>query len=222
MSTGHSIETVVKVGGSLAARPSALRRTVARLAALAARHRLVVVPGGGPFADAVRQADRRFHLDDTAAHWMAVLAMDEYAYLLAGLAGAASVVRDEGGIAAAIGAGRLPVLAPSALLLAADPLPHSWQVTSDSISAWLARRFGASLLALLKDVDGLCTADPRQQADAELLPQVGREELREGVVDAYFARALPPSMRCWIVNGFYPARLERLLAVGTTRGTEIV
>jgi aspartokinase-like uncharacterized kinase len=215
----HSIDAVIKVGGSLAARPSALRRTMTRLAA---RHRLVVVPGGGPFADAVRRADRRFQPGDTAAHWMAVLAMDEYAYLLASLAGTASVVRDEDEIAATIGAERLPVLAPSSLLLAADPLPHSWQVTSDSISAWLAGQFGASLLVLLKDVDGVCTADPRQQADAQLLPQVGREELQEGVVDAYFARLLSPSLRCWIVNGFYPARLEGLLATGTTTGTEIV
>jgi aspartokinase-like uncharacterized kinase len=222
MSTERRVEAVVKVGGSLAARPSALRRTMVRLAALAARQQLVVVPGGGPFADAVRRADRRFHLDDAAAHWMAVLAMDQYAHLLAGLAGAASVVRDESAIAAAIGAERLPVLAPSALLLATDPLPHSWQVTSDSIAAWLARQFGASLLVLLKDVDGVCTADPRRQPAVRLLPQVRREELREGIVDAHFARLLSPSMRCWIVNGFYPERLARLLAVGTTTGTEIV
>ena len=38
----------------------------------------------------------------------------------------------------ALSAGHVPVLAPSRWLREADPLPHAWTVTSDSIAAWVA------------------------------------------------------------------------------------
>jgi aspartokinase-like uncharacterized kinase len=206
-------DAVVKIGGSLSRRPAALRRLVRALAAQARRQTLLVVPGGAEFADAVRRADRRLALGDTAAHWMAILAMDQYAYVLARLAGRAAVVRAR----RAVRGGRLNVLAPSAWLRRADPLPHSWAVTSDSIGAWVAGALGAKRLVLVKDVDGfLSRGRPRR-----LVRRVGRGRLR-GVVDAYFARALPPRMPCWIVSGRDPARLVRLLATGTTYGTEVV
>ena len=52
-------------------------------AAAGARQRIVVVPGGGPFADQVRRFDSTHALSPTAAHWMAVLGMDQYAFALA-------------------------------------------------------------------------------------------------------------------------------------------
>ncbi len=206
-------EAVLKVGGSLSRRPAALHRLMRALAGLARTRVLVVVPGGGEFADEVRRADRRFALGDSAAHWMAILAMDQYAYLLAGLAARAAVVRER----REVRAGRLNVLAPSSWLRRADPLPHSWAVTSDSIGAWVARAMGAKRLVLVKDVNGfLMPGRPSRP-----LQRVARRRLR-GVVDAYFARTLPARMPCWIVNGRYPARLVRLLETGTTYGTEVV
>ena len=57
-------------------------------------------------------------------------------------------------IQAALGAGQVPVLAPYRWLLAADPLPHRWEVTSDSIAAFVAGALDAELLVLLKPVAG--------------------------------------------------------------------
>ena len=76
--------------------------------------------------------------------------MDQYGYLLARLAPGAALVRTRRELAP----GRLNVLAPSAWLLRADPLPHSWDVTSDSIAAWFARALRARRLMLVKHVDG--------------------------------------------------------------------
>lgn len=204
-------EAVVKIGGSLSRRPAALRRLVRVVTRLSRTRLLVVVPGGGAFADAVRRADRGFALGDTAAHWMAILAMDQYAYLLAGLADGAVVVRSPG----ALRAGRLNVLAPSTWLLRADPLPHSWRVTSDSLAAWIAGALGARRLVLMKDVDGLLTGGGRR-----LVRRVARRRLR-GVVDGHFARALAPGMPCWILNGRHATRLARLVDSGTAYGTEV-
>jgi aspartokinase-like uncharacterized kinase len=205
-------DAVVKIGGSLSRRPAALRRLMRAVAAAARRRVLLVVPGGAEFADQVRLADRRLALGDTAAHWMAILAMDQYAYVLARLAGRAAVVRGP----RELRAGRLNVLAPSTWLLRTDPLPHSWAVTSDSIGAWVAGVLGAKRLVLVKDVDGFLAPGRR----ARPARRVARRRLR-GVVDGYFGRALPPGMPCWIVSGWDAARLVELIETGSTYGTEV-
>jgi aspartokinase-like uncharacterized kinase len=111
---------------------------------------LLIVPGGGPFADAVREQDDRFDLADDAAHWMAILAMDQYAHLIASRLRGAVLVLDADAMADAVRDGRVPVLAPSSWLRRVDPLPHSWHVTSDSIAAWVAKQVGAGELLLIK------------------------------------------------------------------------
>ena len=74
--------TVLKLGGSYAFSPH-LKDWLDAIAACAGC--AVVVPGGGPFADAVRMAQPRMGFDDRAAHEMAVLAMDQYGCALAHL-----------------------------------------------------------------------------------------------------------------------------------------
>ena len=52
-----------------------------------------------------------------------------------------------------------PCCCPPALPL--DALPASWEVTSDSIAAWVADQVGAGRLVLVKEVDGLFADWPR-------------------------------------------------------------
>jgi aspartokinase-like uncharacterized kinase len=205
---------------------------MAVLGTLASSRTLVLVPGGGRFADEVRRADRRFRLDASSAHWMAILAMDQTAHLLADVAGDAVVVHDP----REIRPGRVNVLALSGWLRGADPLPHSWSVTSDSIAAWVARALRARWLVLLKDVDGLFDRKPGRNLDrnpgrspgrspgaegsGRLLARVTRGQAR-GVVDPYFGRALGRGQACWIVNGRCPDRVTTLLETGSTYGTEV-
>src|SRR5262249_50688218 len=125
-----SVEVVVKIGGGLL-KTAKLDAVLDAIGDLARDARVLIVPGGGPFADAVRDVDRRVHLSDDAAHWMAVLAMDQYAHLIASRLPRGCVVERPDAIAAALGKGTLPVIAPSSWLREVDPLPHSWDVTSD-------------------------------------------------------------------------------------------
>ncbi len=74
---------VVKLGGSLAA-SAHLPRLLQELARLPD---LVIAPGGGPFADAVRRAQTERGFDDAAAHDMALLAMAQFGRMLAAQAG---------------------------------------------------------------------------------------------------------------------------------------
>jgi aspartokinase-like uncharacterized kinase len=164
-----TVETVVKLGGGVLAHVEHFDAALGAIGAAASARSLLIVPGGGPFADTVRDVDRRIGLSDAAAHWMAVLAMDQYAHLIAAKLAGAVVVEDPAEISAAIGTRRIPVLAPSRWLRETDPLPHSWDVTSDSIAAWVAGRLGARRLVLVKPP---CSSG-------------------ESLMDAYFTRALP-------------------------------
>jgi 5-(aminomethyl)-3-furanmethanol phosphate kinase len=133
--------TVVKVGGGIG--DDALPGVCA---ALGGRRSLLVVPGGGRFADAVREADRRFGLEDETAHRMAILGMEQFGWLLSDLIPGAARCTDLEHIAT----DRTSVLLPAGLPL--DELPASWDVTSDSIAAWVARTAGAERLVLVKAV----------------------------------------------------------------------
>ena len=178
--------TVIKLGGSLMRDSATLGAAVGAIARVAASGaRVVVVPGGGALADAVRALDERLGLGDDAAHWMAVLAMDQGAQVLAARLPDADVAHDAGEAARALAAGRLPVVAPYRWLRRVDPLPHSWDVTSDSIAAWIAGALGATRLVLLKMTDG----DPGELADP------------------YFSRALPAGVEPVVVGA---GRLDAL------------
>ena len=144
----HRAPIVVKIGGGVLAHRSLFGGVLTVIGCAGAP--LVIVPGGGPFADAVRAADARLGVSDEAAHWMAILAMDQYAHLIASRLTRSVIVDDQDGIDRALRTARIPVLAPFRWLRAADPLPHSWDVTSDSIAAWIAGTLGSSRLVLVK------------------------------------------------------------------------
>lgn len=147
-------DLVIKAGGALMRDPDAFGIAVAGLGQLRPDARVVVVPGGGLFADAVRDADRKLGLGSDVAHWMAVMAMDQYAHLLGARVIRGAVIRNPAHIAAAHAAARVPVLAPYRWLRRADPVSHSWDATSDSIAAWIAIALGAAHLVLLKPAAG--------------------------------------------------------------------
>lgn len=142
--------TIVKLGGSYALSP----RLPAILAAIRASHApVVVVPGGGPFADAVREAQPRMGYGDKPAHRMALLAMAQYAEALAGLGDGLRVAPDLAAIQAVLGARDVAVWSPWPMADGLEALPQSWDLTSDSLAAWLAGKLGASRLLLLKHRD---------------------------------------------------------------------
>jgi len=144
---------VIKVGGGLLGVPGALEGVCGAIGTMGRREPVVVVPGGGPFADAVRALDRQLGLSANATHWMAILAMDQYAHLLAERIEDAALVEQSGAVGGPLAAGRVAVLAPSRWLRAADPLPHGWHATSDTLSVFVAVALDASRLVLVKPAE---------------------------------------------------------------------
>ena len=216
------IDAVVKVGGSLG-RGEGLRDLGACLAELGRRHRLLVVPGGGVFADAVREQDARFGLRPSAAHWMAILAMEQYGYLLGEMAPGCALVRTLAEAEACASGGVTAVLLPSELLRGADSLPHSWAVTSDSIAAWLTREAGAPLLVLLKDRHGMAALEAAASTSPAPPHTLRVAELAAAeAVDGHLCELLGhAAFALWMVDGERPERLAELLDTGSTQGVRL-
>jgi 5-(aminomethyl)-3-furanmethanol phosphate kinase len=210
--------TVVKVGGGLGrgTGDDALRALCRVLGELGERHPLLVVPGGADFADAVRDHDRRFGLRAATAHRMAILGMEQFGWLLGDLIPGAERRTD----VKAPGEGRTTVLLPAALPL--DALPASWEVTSDSIAAWVAGQVGADRLVLVKGVDGLFAEWPPAAEPLARLSVAELAELRPAGVDAHLPTALADaSFETWVIGGRDPDRLVELVERGATAGTRI-
>jgi 5-(aminomethyl)-3-furanmethanol phosphate kinase len=217
--------TVVKVGGGLAgeAGDGALRTLCGAIGDAGARHPLLVVPGGGGFADAVREHDSRFALRAATAHRMAILAMEQFGWLLCDLIPNGVPCTDLASARAAAARGETPVLLPAALL-ALDPLPTSWAVTSDSIAAWVAGAGHADRLVLVKPVDGLYRDWPAEGEPLACLSVGELAELRAAGRAAGVDQHLPEALRAagveaWVIDGREPARLVTLLEQGDTEGT---
>jgi 5-(aminomethyl)-3-furanmethanol phosphate kinase len=189
LATSTSGLVVIKVGGSLLDWPELPRRLAgfldhprgqeARL-----RERAVLVAGGGAFADLIRTMDQTHALGDHKAHRLAIRSLDLTAELLAALTPGSTVAHWPEDLRACRNLGQVPILAPWRLLeevddRGADPLPASWDVTSDSIAARIAVLLGARRLILLKSVGLYADIDRDEAARAGLIdpmfPAVARQ-----------------------------------------------
>jgi aspartokinase-like uncharacterized kinase len=164
---------VLKVGGSLLDWPG-LPRALSNLLDTLESDRLVLVAGGGQIVEVLRQLDRIHQVGEERSHELALRAMDLTARVLASILPGAIVVDQIDALGPAWLRGEYPILAPRRFLDADDrtsgsPLPHHWDVTSDSIAARLADRLGASELLLLKSTDTPPGISRQQAADLGLV-----------------------------------------------------
>ena len=187
---------VVKLGGSLYNRVPDLVPVL-----LDSRRPLFIVPGGGIFADAVRKS----RVDDDSAHWMAIASMDQYGWFIASRGIKTTTLL------------QVPdqpvVFLPYCSMRQHDPLRHSWDVTSDSIAAWVANLLGLDLL-LLKSVDGILETD--SVMEQVVIP------VKTEVVDPFFIPfVLEKKIKTIIINGSSLDRVENFLRGETVSGTRI-
>ena len=163
---------IAKVGGSLYDMPDLRERLSFFLAG--EQSPILLIPGGGPTADVVRQFDQTHHLQEETAHWLALRSLSLNARFLGELlqlpvsAGEARFLNRS-------------VLDPFLSMVAdenrPDHLPHLWEVTSDSIALRIAHLVRARELVLLKSI-------AREGQGS------WHDAVRAGLVDAFFPKAL--------------------------------
>ncbi|KQT47510.1 amino acid kinase [Aureimonas sp. Leaf454] len=157
---------VVKLGGSCASSPDFNRWLQA---IEKATRPIVLVPGGGPFANTVRRYQPRLGYDDAAAHHMAILAMEQFGWALVSLGQRLVPAASREAVKAALAEGRIPVWMPAATALAAPEIAQDWTVTSDSLAAWLAASLPGASLLLVKQIDVPADVTLEALAGAEIV-----------------------------------------------------
>jgi aspartokinase-like uncharacterized kinase len=176
---------VVKLGGSLA---ESTRLTKILEIVAQARTPVVVVPGGGAFADAVRRAQADFGFSDAAAHRMALLAMHQSGLMMAAMQPRLRPVETLAALKRTAAGKRIPVWLPLRLVERDGRIAADWSTTSDGLAARLAERFGRVPVVLVKS----CRI-PKGVSVAALA--------REGVVDPTFAAIVDRAHLPWHVLG---------------------
>ncbi|WMW24443.1 amino acid kinase [Methanolobus sediminis] len=208
------MRTVVKLGGSLIRHSASIISALEEYFGTCGQgddHSILIVPGGGVFANSVRDISEKCSIGDDAAHWMAILSMEQYAYFLIDKTGINSVENIH-----EFPAG-VSVLMPYKMLKETDRLPHSWNVTSDTIGAWIAKETGSRFVKVT-DVDGVIADDIIQKWMTAL------ELSRMGVtcIDSSLPGFLMENMMdCVVVNGMYPERVIDAVIGKNVIGTHI-
>lgn len=139
---------VVKLGGSLI--DSAELQSWLGVLASFGGGRVVIVPGGGPFANQVRRAQDLWGFDDKVAHRMAILAMEQYGLMMTGIRPDLRAASSRMEVERLLREAAVPVWLPGAMTFENPEIPENWQITSDSLAAWLAETMGAEMLVLVK------------------------------------------------------------------------
>lgn len=138
---------IIKLGGSLFHTPE-LSQWLELLAEASQQEPVIIVPGGGPFADEVRHAQRLHRFSDNTAHHMAILAMSQFGLLLADLAPQCSPFYYPQQHAEIKNG--LHVWLPDRSILDIAELPHSWEISSDSLALWLSQQLDVTELVMIK------------------------------------------------------------------------
>ena len=217
---------MLKIGGSLAVYPEKLRKLCTTLSKLSEKQSIVLLPGGGEFADTIRTVDARFSLSSEIAHRMAILGMDQYGLLLSDLIANSLVVDSLDDAKEALASGKIPILLPSNFLFQDNLLESSWEVTSDAIAIYIAHLLSASKVVLVTNVDGIFSNDPKINSDSELIKKISADQLlahkERTSVDNYAPKLLLEwPLSCFVVNGLFPERVETILAGRDTICTQI-
>lgn len=220
------METVIKIGGSLATSPKILRLLCAKIGSIGKKHSLFIVPGGSKFADVARDFDKRYKLTQETSHKIAILSMDQYGIILKELIPNSFSFNQLNEYKKILKTKKIPVFLPSSYMFKKDPLENSWSVTSDSIAAHLAEELNITNLILITDVDGLFTKDPKKFSEAKFIKNISPSALvrlnQESCIDKFLGKILLKSkIRCFIVNGMYPSRLSAILKKQQTIYTKI-
>lgn len=211
------MEWVIKLGGSLFPEDA-----IKFCNALVGKKALIIC-GGGEFANKIREYDICINFSNTANHKTAILCMDIIGMLVADKIEDAIAVYSLEDAKKAINNGKLPILLPSKLLEYLDPLEHSWNVTSDSISVYISWLLKTKIL-IVTNVDGIYTDDPSLDG-AKLIKSINAKKLLnfgETSVDENLPELLLKyKLDCYVVNGKYPKRAISIIEGKSSKYTFI-
>lgn len=206
------IDTLIKIGGSISEKGS--KEQFVSLCQMlyqiySKKKSFLVLPGGGVFAELIREYQIDFSFSDKTAHWMAIYGMEQYGLLLNEFIPHSETICamnfkeiDSDKIE------KLPILKVMNFMRKISALEHNWNTTSDAIACEIAFYLGLKQIIFLKDVDGV-------YINGKLKSKISSNELlklKNSPLDLTTPKLLKGSMiNCYIINGFYPERLTNFI-----------
>lgn len=147
---------VIKISGKILEQKEDISSTISQLSGLfkaGILDKIVIIPGGGQKANFIRRMQDKIHFDEDLAHFMAIYAMNENGNSLHNrfpnipIYTTLQQISDSKRV--------FCIFKPLDYLIAHDSLPHSWDITSDSISYFFASEISVDACILIKNVDGI-------------------------------------------------------------------
>ena len=201
------IKQVVKIGGSLF--PDYAINLAKKLESTDS----CIVLGGGEFANLIRKYNDEQHFSDETNHWTAIDCMDIMAKLTNDKVESAKLAYSIDEINEISDDGFTPIFISSKFLRDEDPFECSWDVTSDSIAAYLAHVLNAKLL-IVTNVNGIYTQEPKEKGST-FISKIDAKTLLtfpETSVDVMLPSLLLKfGTNCYVVNGKCPERVLSLI-----------
>ena len=206
-----SFMKIVKVGGSLLYKAKPLLESLKNL-----DEEIIIIPGGGEFANIIRKLDKNYKLNSSTSHKLAIECMDLVGEIYSEISGI-KAYRTLFDLKREIKKEKVAILLPSTTLLSTDLAEHSWKVTSDSLSLYIAKFLNVKDVIIATNVDGI-------YREGKLLNIINANEI-EGLtsVDEAFPTILKQfKMTAYVVNGLYPERVINIIKGKNTICTKIV
>ncbi|WP_292827605.1 delta 1-pyrroline-5-carboxylate synthetase [Methanobrevibacter sp.] len=201
------IKQVVKIGGSL------FPNYAIDLAKKLKSTNSCIVLGGGEFANLIRKYNDEQHFSEEINHWTAIDCMDIIAKLVNDKVESAKLAYSIEEINQISNEGFTPIFIVSEFLKKEDPFECSWDVTSDSIAAYVAHLLNANLL-IVTNVNGIYTQEPKESGST-FISKIDAKTLLtfpETSVDVMLPSLLLKfGTNCYVVNGKYPERVLSLI-----------
>lgn len=193
---------VVKIGGSVAENAKKIIKSLSETG-----KDILIIPGGWIFADVVRG----LNLDEDTSHWMAIMSMNLYGLYLSRFAEMIEPVDFNFEVKG------VKILLPYRILREFDELPHSWDVTSDSIAVWIGEKLGAKKIVKVTNVDGIII-------NGKLVREIEASRLDfQTCLDRYAPVLLKRFQReMFICNGLHVERIKNYITRGEALGTTVI
>lgn len=200
------MRVTVKIGGSLLNYPKQLEQ-VLQVIDNDYEDKIIVVPGGGVFADTVKNIQEKLDINDDIAHWMAIKATEVYAIYISEKLSRGVLCENLQEIENYLSRRYIPIVLPFKIMYRLDVLPKTWKVTSDSIAILIAILTGSDLAILLKVIDGLII-------NGKLIRQASAHELSslQGIADNYVLELIKKyKVKTVILNALRIENLKKVL-----------
>ena len=201
------IKQVVKIGGSL------FPKYAIDLAEKLENTNSVIVLGGGEFANLIRKYNDEIDFSEEVNHWTAIDCMDIIAKLVNDKVESTKLAFSIDEVNKISDEGFTPIFIVSEFLRQEDPFECSWDVTSDSIAAYVAHLLNANLL-IVTNVNGIYTQEPKEPGST-FISKIDATKLltfQESSIDVMLPSLLLKfGTNCYVVNGKYPERVLSLI-----------